>query len=77
MNILRIRDVLSAVDDDQCLQWFDAYRESLLHWLEPAEHEFLRHYMACVLVVSTEPNDPLKQFTRLSQWQHALQVRPV
>uniref|UniRef100_A0A914XF68 Trafficking protein particle complex subunit 8 n=1 Tax=Plectus sambesii TaxID=2011161 RepID=A0A914XF68_9BILA len=50
--------------------WYKSFRDGFLYWAEPAEHEFLRHYLACLLVVSTSHPDPLEQLTKLSQAQH-------
>lgn len=56
-----------------CL-WYRSYRDAFLYWAEPAEHEYLRHYIACILVVSTSHADPLEELSRLSQSQNGLQV---
>lgn len=56
-------------------EWYETYRRGFLRWCEPAEHEFLRHYLACLLVVSTNHHEPLDQLAKLSQSQHAQQVR--
>jgi len=29
--------------------WFEAYRETFLQMSYPSDHEFLRHYLACIL----------------------------
>lgn len=53
--------------------WYESYRETVLNEMAPSEHEFLRHHVACMLVVSTAHPDPMEQFTKLSQEQHQLQ----
>ncbi|XP_058613026.1 trafficking protein particle complex subunit 8 isoform X4 [Onychostoma macrolepis] len=38
-----------------------------------SEHEFLNHYLACMLVVSSREAVPTEQFLKLSQEQHRIQ----
>uniref|UniRef100_A0A915PJT5 Trafficking protein particle complex subunit 8 n=1 Tax=Setaria digitata TaxID=48799 RepID=A0A915PJT5_9BILA len=47
--------------------------ETLLKWSEPAEHEFLRTYLGCVFVVSTDDEDPVRELSRLIDVQHQQQ----
>ncbi|XP_028592919.2 trafficking protein particle complex subunit 8 isoform X3 [Podarcis muralis] len=53
--------------------WFEAYRESFLQSMPPSDHEFLNHYVACMLVVSSSEPEPVEQFLKLSQEQHQIQ----
>nr|XP_060631205.1 trafficking protein particle complex subunit 8 isoform X2 [Anolis sagrei ordinatus] len=53
--------------------WFEAYRESFLQSMPASEHEFLNHYVACMLVVSSSEPEPVEQFLKLSQEQHRIQ----
>ncbi|KAF6714900.1 Trafficking protein particle complex subunit 8 [Oryzias melastigma] len=53
--------------------WFEAYRESFLQSMPASEHEFLNHYLACLLVVSSTEAVPVEQFLKLSQEQHRIQ----
>ncbi|XP_027035371.2 trafficking protein particle complex subunit 8 isoform X1 [Tachysurus fulvidraco] len=53
--------------------WFEAYRESFLQSMPPSDHEFLNHYVACMLVVSSQESVPTEQFQKLSQEQHRIQ----
>ncbi|XP_063057048.1 trafficking protein particle complex subunit 8 [Engraulis encrasicolus] len=53
--------------------WFEAYREIFLQNMPATEHEFLNHYLACMLVVSSSETVPLEQFLKLSQEQHKIQ----
>eukprot|EP00057_Strongylocentrotus_purpuratus_P020583 XP_011675057.1 PREDICTED: trafficking protein particle complex subunit 8 [Strongylocentrotus purpuratus] len=53
--------------------WYEAYRESFLQNMATSDHEFIRHFVACMLVVSTGHADPMDQFAKLSQQQHHLQ----
>ncbi|KAM9435851.1 trafficking protein particle complex subunit 8 isoform 1-T1 [Clarias gariepinus] len=53
--------------------WFEAYRESFLQSMPASDHEFLNHYVACMLVVSSNEPTPTEQFQKLSQEQHRIQ----
>ncbi|KAG9348071.1 hypothetical protein JZ751_004096 [Albula glossodonta] len=53
--------------------WFEAYRENFLQSMPASEHEFLNHYLACMLVVSSHEAVPVEQFLKLSQEQHRIQ----
>ena len=57
------RDILDIIDmtSDCCLSshfvfvfpattpWFEAYRENFLQSMPASDHEFLNHYLACIL----------------------------
>ncbi|KAJ8276838.1 hypothetical protein GJAV_G00068480 [Gymnothorax javanicus] len=53
--------------------WFETYRENFLQYMPASEHEFLSHYLACMLVVSSREASPVDQFLKLSQEQHRIQ----
>ncbi|KAM7012962.1 LOW QUALITY PROTEIN: trafficking protein particle complex subunit 8 [Tautogolabrus adspersus] len=53
--------------------WFETYRENFLQSMPASEHEFLNHYLACLLVVSSTESGPVEQFLKLSQEQHRIQ----
>uniref|UniRef100_A0A4W3GDD7 Trafficking protein particle complex subunit 8 n=1 Tax=Callorhinchus milii TaxID=7868 RepID=A0A4W3GDD7_CALMI len=53
--------------------WFEAYRECFFQSMPASDHEFLHHYLACMLVVSSKELDPVEQFLKLSQEQHRIQ----
>uniref|UniRef100_A0A8D0A3C8 Trafficking protein particle complex subunit 8 n=1 Tax=Sander lucioperca TaxID=283035 RepID=A0A8D0A3C8_SANLU len=53
--------------------WFEAYRENFLQSMPASDHEFLNHYLACLLVVSSTEAVPVEQFLKLSQEQHRVQ----
>uniref|UniRef100_A0A8C7SQI2 Trafficking protein particle complex 8 n=1 Tax=Oncorhynchus mykiss TaxID=8022 RepID=A0A8C7SQI2_ONCMY len=53
--------------------WFEAYRESFLQSMPASDHEFLNHYLACLLVVSSSEAVPVEKFLKLSQEQHRIQ----
>ena len=47
--------------------WFDAWRETLMGCLEMTEHDFTRHYLASILVVSSSHPNPNDQFQQLNE----------
>ncbi|KAM4629221.1 trafficking protein particle complex subunit 8 isoform 2-T2 [Polymixia lowei] len=53
--------------------WFETYRENFLQSMPASDHEFLNHYLACLLVVSSSEAVPVEQFLKLSQEQHRIQ----
>uniref|UniRef100_UPI0037E7F677 trafficking protein particle complex subunit 8 isoform X2 n=1 Tax=Semicossyphus pulcher TaxID=241346 RepID=UPI0037E7F677 len=53
--------------------WFETYRENFLQSMPASDHEFLNHYLACLLVVSSTEAVPVEQFLKLSQEQHRVQ----
>ncbi|VDN35985.1 unnamed protein product [Gongylonema pulchrum] len=50
------------------------FSEALLKWSEPAEHEFLRTYIGCLFVVSSDDDDPEQQLAKLIALQHEQQI---
>ncbi|CAG9538479.1 unnamed protein product [Cercopithifilaria johnstoni] len=64
--------VASTSDSDPELASI-AFSETLLKWSEPAEHEYLRTYLGCVFVVSTEDEDPVEELSRLIDIQYQQQ----
>uniref|UniRef100_A0A7N6BAC6 Trafficking protein particle complex 8 n=1 Tax=Anabas testudineus TaxID=64144 RepID=A0A7N6BAC6_ANATE len=58
---------------DTTTPWFEAYRENFLQSMPASDHEFLNHYLACLLVVSSTEAVPVEQFLKLSQEQHRIQ----
>ncbi|XP_045191789.2 trafficking protein particle complex subunit 8-like isoform X2 [Mercenaria mercenaria] len=53
--------------------WFEAYRECFLQTLPPSDHEFLKHCLACIFVVSSNHTDPLAMLQTLSSSQQQQQ----
>ncbi|KAJ8941445.1 hypothetical protein NQ318_016077 [Aromia moschata] len=47
--------------------WFEAWRETFLRVQYPSDHEFTKHFLSCVLVVSSSDNNPAETFIELSQ----------
>ncbi|XP_010896143.2 trafficking protein particle complex subunit 8 isoform X2 [Esox lucius] len=72
-----VANVITAGDYDLNISattpWFEAYRETFLQSMPAADHEFLNHYLACLLVVSSSEAVPVEKFLKLSQEQHRIQ----
>ncbi|XP_074843341.1 trafficking protein particle complex subunit 8 isoform X6 [Carettochelys insculpta] len=72
-----VANVITAGDYDLNISattpWFESYRESFLQSMPASDHEFLNHYVACMLVVSSGEPEPVEQFLKLSQEQHRIQ----
>ncbi|XP_031564684.1 trafficking protein particle complex subunit 8-like [Actinia tenebrosa] len=57
--------------------WFEAYRDCFLQLLKPSDHEFIRHFLSCVFVVSSHHSDPMNAFaTMTSQLLDQQQTSP-
>ncbi|XP_069813763.1 trafficking protein particle complex subunit 8 isoform X2 [Dendropsophus ebraccatus] len=72
-----VPNVITAGDYDLNISattpWFESYRESFFQCMPASDHEFLNHYLACMLVVSSHEPEPVEQFLKLSQEQHRIQ----
>lgn len=53
--------------------WFDNWRETFYQVQFPSDHEFIRHYLACMFVISSSENEPLETLNTLIQHLHTLQ----
>jgi len=45
--------------------WFESWRECFIKVGYPEDHEFLKHFLSCMFVVSTSHLDPIDQFQKL------------
>ncbi|CAK9294710.1 unnamed protein product [Gordionus sp. m RMFG-2023] len=52
-----------------CTPWFDDYRNTFFHVMLCSEHEYLRHFIACIFVVSSNSTDPLADLDNLVKQQ--------
>ncbi|XP_053570976.1 trafficking protein particle complex subunit 8 isoform X2 [Bombina bombina] len=72
-----VPNVITAGDYDLNISattsWFESYRETFFQCMPASDHEFLNHYLACMLVVSSHEPEPVEQFLKLSQEQHRIQ----
>uniref|UniRef100_T1J0M8 Trafficking protein particle complex subunit 8 n=1 Tax=Strigamia maritima TaxID=126957 RepID=T1J0M8_STRMM len=55
------------------LPWFESYRECFFDIIYPSDHEFTKHFLACLFVVSTSHPNPNAELVKLSQQQHQIQ----
>lgn len=71
------KETITQLNSSKCFTattpWFETYRENFLQSMPASEHEFLNHYLACMLVVSSHDAVPTEQFLKLSQEQHRIQ----
>ena len=42
------------------IPWFEAWRDTFLSVQYPSDHEFTKHFLACLIVVSTSDDKPLE-----------------
>lgn len=57
--------------------WFEAWRETFLQVQFPSDHEFTKHYLACMLIVSSQETSPLDTLTQMSsQLQQMQSISP-
>ncbi|XP_077503967.1 trafficking protein particle complex subunit 8 homolog l(3)76BDm isoform X1 [Amblyomma americanum] len=47
--------------------WFYSYRDAFFRVLPPLEHDFTRHFLACIFVVSTEHACPEEELEKMAQ----------
>lgn len=53
--------------------WFEAWRETFLQVQFPSDHEYTKHFLACVLVVSSSDNAPVETMINLAQSLNQMQ----
>ncbi|KRT81734.1 hypothetical protein AMK59_5774 [Oryctes borbonicus] len=56
--------------------WFEAWRDTFLQVQFPSDHEFTKHFIACMLIVSTTDDNPVRMMVDLSQKVNDLQMSP-
>ncbi|XP_039278190.1 trafficking protein particle complex subunit 8 [Nilaparvata lugens] len=47
--------------------WFESWRETFLQVQFPSDHEFLKHYLGCILVVSSKESNPSETLARMEE----------
>lgn len=53
--------------------WFEAWREVFLNVQFPSDHEFTKHYVACMIAVSTSDDNPIERIQNIvSQLQQSV-----
>ncbi|CAG9855344.1 unnamed protein product [Phyllotreta striolata] len=55
--------------------WFESWRETFLKVQYPSDHEFTKHFLACIMVVSSSDINPEGTFEKLSQSLNYVQNR--
>ncbi|XP_012275553.1 trafficking protein particle complex subunit 8 isoform X2 [Orussus abietinus] len=50
--------------------WFEAWREMFLNVQFPSDHEFTKHFLACLIVVSTADENPLEKIQHMGAQLH-------
>ncbi|KAJ8983316.1 hypothetical protein NQ317_010855 [Molorchus minor] len=53
--------------------WYEAWRETFLRVQYPSDHEFTKHFLSCILVVSSADNNPTETFVQLCQSLNQIQ----
>jgi hypothetical protein len=53
---------------------FSQFANNFIYWFEPTGHDFLRCYMSCIFVASTDEENPVEELERLKQQQIIQQV---
>ncbi|XP_046999759.1 trafficking protein particle complex subunit 8 isoform X1 [Schistocerca americana] len=53
--------------------WFEAWRETFLQVQFPSDHEFTKHFLGCILVVSSAETNPLDMLVHMGQQLQQLQ----
>lgn len=51
----------TELDIPVSVPWFEAWRETFLNVQFPSDHEFTKHLLACMIVVSTAEDNPLER----------------
>lgn len=46
--------------------WFEAWRDTFFNVQFPADHEFTKHFLACMIVVSTSDDNPLEKIQQMA-----------
>ncbi|XP_021914689.1 trafficking protein particle complex subunit 8 isoform X2 [Zootermopsis nevadensis] len=66
-----------TVDIPASVPWFEAWRETFLQVQFPSDHEFTKHYIACILVVSSAENNPVETVQHMGlQLQQLQNITP-
>lgn len=54
-------------------QWFEQWRETFLTVQFPADHEFTRHFLSCLIVLSSSDPHPLDSAQQLTKQVQLMQ----
>ncbi|XP_012154048.1 trafficking protein particle complex subunit 8 homolog l(3)76BDm isoform X2 [Megachile rotundata] len=56
-----VRIGTTELDIPVSVPWFEAWREMFLSVQFPSDHEFTKHFLACMIVISTAEDNPLEK----------------
>ncbi|XP_023939464.1 trafficking protein particle complex subunit 8 [Bicyclus anynana] len=56
-----------TIDIPQATPWFDAWRETYLEVQFPSDHEFTKHFLACIIVATTLDDNIIDMYNDLNQ----------
>lgn len=62
-----------VIDIPEPVPWFDQWRETFFTVQFPADHEYTRHFIACLIVVASSDPNPLESAQQLTQKVHMMQ----
>lgn len=54
-----------TLDIPSSTPWFEAWRETFLQVQFPSDHEFTKHFLACILAVSSADSNPLESLNQM------------
>ncbi|XP_071632774.1 trafficking protein particle complex subunit 8 [Temnothorax longispinosus] len=60
----------TELDIPVSVPWFEAWRETFLSVQFPSDHEFTKHLLACMIVVSTAEDNPLERIQTMGAQLH-------
>lgn len=52
------------------VSWFEAWRDMFLNVQYPSDHEFTKHFLACMIVISTSDENPLEKIQQMAMQLH-------
>ncbi|XP_076281323.1 trafficking protein particle complex subunit 8 homolog l(3)76BDm [Lasioglossum baleicum] len=65
-----VRIGTTELDIPVSVPWFEAWREMFLSVQFPSDHEFTKHFLACMIVVSTAEDNPLEKIQTMGAQLH-------
>ncbi|XP_053984906.1 trafficking protein particle complex subunit 8 [Hylaeus volcanicus] len=65
-----IRIGTTEIDIPVSVPWFEAWREMFLSVQFPSDHEFTKHFLACMVVISTAEDNPLEKIQNMGAQLH-------
>lgn len=72
-KVVKIGDDLLIDVPEPCL-WYEQWREIFFSVQFPADHEFTRHYLSCLIVVSSSDPNPLESANQLTSKVQMMQT---